>query len=672
MCFAAAAESQNGNKSRSEHWNPRSWEMQCLSRCTAVFRPAGRLWRTGLAFRRFYAHISEHDEPPLIPNSEIRLRDYQEECIQSVLSYLGKGHKRLGVSLATGSGKTVIFTQLIDRVKPRKQDAKQTLILVHRKELVEQAARHCMLAYPEKVIDIEMANSHATGTADITIASIRSLLSKGRIEKFDPDRFKLVLVDEAHHIVAPTYLEVLEHFGLDEPSDDSPALVGVSATFSRFDGLQLGTAIDHIVYHKDYVDMIGEKWLADALFTTVQSHVDLSKVKDAQNGDFQTKQLSAAVNTDKTNEITVKAWFSRAEGRKSTLAFCVDIEHVKCLTEKFRSYGFDARYITSQTPKDIRTQELDAFRNHEYPVLLNCGLFTEGTDIPNIDCVLLARPTRSKNLLVQMIGRGLRLHPGKQDCHIIDMVAALQTGIVTTPTLFGLHPDEGLDKASVDDIDRLREKPIIPQLKGSKPDPKGDIVVDFTDYDSVHDLIQDTSGEKHIRSLSKNAWVKISEDRYILTAPPGRLVIARDDSGLFSVSQVMALPPSAKSKSPFGRPKEVASSLPLAEAVHAADTLAGRIFGPIFVALWQPWRKKPASSGQIGFLKKALHFEDDLLPEYITKGQAADMITKLKHGARGHFKDILSMKRRIDRDKAKDARFEELKGREEVKVGPLN
>ncbi|EEP81499.1 conserved hypothetical protein [Uncinocarpus reesii 1704] len=517
-----------------------------------------------------------------------------------------------------------------------------------------------------------MSNSHATGTADITIASIRSLLSKGRIEKFDPARFKLVLVDEAHHIVAPTYLEVLEYFGLDKPNNEAPALVGVSATFSRFDGLQLGTAIDHIVYHKDYVDMIGENWLAHAIFTTVQSHVDLSNVKNAPNGDFQTKQLSAAVNTEKTNEITVKAWLSRAQERKSTLVFCVDIEHVRCLTEKFRSYGIDARYITSQTSKEIRTQELDAFRSQKYPVLLNCGLFTEGTDIPNIDCVVLARPTRSRNLLVQMIGRGLRLHPGKQDCHIIDMVAALQAGVVTTPTLFGLHPNEGLDKTSVDDFEKLATKSGIGRPKGSAPDPKGDVVVDFTDYDSVHDLIQDISGERHIRSMSKNAWIKINDDRYILEAPQGRLVITRDDSDLYSVLQIMALPSSAKSKSPYGRSKEVASSLTLTEAVHAADTLASRIFGPIFVALWQPWRKRPASLGQVAFLKKSLGFDGELLSEHITKGQAADMITKLKHGAKGQFKDILLMKRRIDRDRVREEKLEELRNREEVKVGQLN
>jgi superfamily II DNA or RNA helicase len=95
-----------------------------------------------------------------------------------------------------------------------------------------------------------MGSSHASGAADITVASVQSINSGDRIQKFDPQRFKLVLVDEAHHIVATQYMNVLDYFGLKSPGVRAPALVGVSATFSRFDGIRLGAAIDHIVYHK--------------------------------------------------------------------------------------------------------------------------------------------------------------------------------------------------------------------------------------------------------------------------------------------------------------------------------------------------------------------------------------------------------------------------------------
>lgn len=305
-----------------------------------------------------------------------------------------------------------------------------------------------------------MGNSHASGGADITVASIWSIVSGHRMLKFDPKRFKLVLVDEAHHIVATKFMETLDYFGLlrkDSTRADLPApaaLVGVSATLSRFDGLRLSDAIDHIVYHKyvwrgcwnplyilrkvlrDYVDMIGEKWLSNVIFTTVQSKADVSGVGRGSAGDFQVGDLSRAVNTPETNEITVRAWMARAAGRKSTLVFCVDLAHVSDLTATFRRHGIEAKLVTGDTPKRVRSERLDAFRNQQYPVLLNCGVFTEGTDIPNIDCVILARPTKSRNLLVQMIGRGMRLYTGKENCHIIDMVASLEAGIVTTPTLY--------------------------------------------------------------------------------------------------------------------------------------------------------------------------------------------------------------------------------------------
>ncbi|KAJ5953372.1 ATP-dependent helicase IRC3 [Penicillium verhagenii] len=604
-----------------------------------------------------------------LPSSSIVLRDYQEESIQSVLKYLGEGHRRLGISLATGAGKTVIFTQLIDRVPPHDAQATKTMIIVHRRELVEQAAKHCRLAYPEKIVEIEMGQNKATGHGDIIIASVQTL-SRGRINKFDPSAFKLVLVDEAHHIVARSYREVLGYFGLNEPTPSSPVLVGVSATFARFDGLKLGAAIDHIVYHKDYVDMIEDNWLANAVFTTVKSEANLSTVKKDKFGDFALGSLSQAVNTASTNNITVRAWMANSQDRKSTLVFCVDVEHARQLTATFREHGVDARYITATTHKNVRSEQLEAFKNQEFPVLLNCGLFTEGTDIPNIDCVLLARPTRSRNLLIQMIGRGLRLFPGKENCHIIDMVASLETGVLSTPTLFGLHPDEVLNNSSAKEIQGSNsEQSIAPPEECITPqgESDGNPNLKFTKYDSIYDLLEDTQSERHIRSLSQNAWVRVDATKYLLSESSGWLSIEQDNE-MFTVNHVMKFNDPTTEKIQFTRPRLIASGPDLETAVRAADTYASNKFEKRYISSRQPWRQNPATSAQIAMLNKAHIRDGKLKTGDLTRGQATDMITKLKFGGKKRFKEIEAKQRKMQR---KVDEMDELRRRTDVKVGPL-
>ena len=564
----------------------------------------------------------------------------------------------------------VIFTQLIDRVPSLTPKATKTMIIVHRRELVEQAAKHCRLAYPDKTVEIEMGGNVATGHGDIIISSVQTL-SRGRIYKFDPSLFKLVLVDEAHHIVARSYREALGHFGLNDASPNAPVLVGVSATFSRFDGLKLGAAIDHIVYHKDYVDMIDENWLSNAVFTTVKSGADLSGVKKDSFGDFALGSLSTAVNTSNVNKITVRAWMANAQDRKSTLVFCVDVEHAQQLTAMFRENGVDARYITATTHKKIRAEQLDAFKNQEFPVLLNCGLFTEGTDIPNIDCVLLARPTRSRNLLIQMIGRGLRLFPGKKDCHVIDMVATLETGVLSVPTLFGLHPDEVLEKAGVkelrDEREEREESRLAEESAMSETSAHGDVSLQFTRYDSIYDLLEDRKSESHIRSLSPNAWVRVGEERYILSETSGWLTLEKED-GIFNVHHVMKFKDPSTEALTFTRPRLIASGTDFETAVRAADTYASSKFAAHYIASWKPWRQMPATPAQIKNLNLSNIRKNKLQCKDLTRGQATDIITKLKFGGKKRFKEMLAQRQMMQK---RQDELEKLQRRTDVKVGPL-
>lgn len=432
--------------------------------------------------------------------------------------------------------------------------------------------------------------------------------------------------------------------------------------------------------------MIGEKWLSNVVFTTVQSKADVSKVKKAATGDFQTKDLSKAVNTQQANEITVRAWLSCAEDRKSTLVFCVDLAHLSALTAEFRRHGIDAKSVTGDTTTVERSNRLDAFRNGEYPVLLNCGVFTEGTDIPNIDCVLLARPTRSRNLLVQMIGRGMRLHPGKVRCHVIDMVASLEAGVVSTPTLFGLDPGEIIKGADLDHMLQLKERASIQEKQENEThsnpgslQASGSVgqKISFTHYDSVWDLISDTATECYIRSLSRLSWVRVDQDRYILSAQNGDyLTIEKNpnETEMYHVVYTKKIPVALQgenSRAPYMRPREIAQGISLADVVRAADTFAEKKFSRNFILHAMPWRKLPASEGQLFFLNKFRDMDDQLTPEMLMKGKAADMITKIQFGARGRFKQIESTKKSTERRGVRAANLQKMRDREKVEVGPI-
>src|SRR5450432_985591 len=288
------------------------------------------------------------------------------------------------------------------------------------------------------------------------------------------------------------------------------------------------------------------------------------------------------------------------------------------------------------------------------------------TDIPNIDCVLLARPTKSRNLLVQMIGRGMRLHPSKVNCHIIDMVASLATGIVTTPTLFGLDPSELVDNANMDDLKSIKDRKEAEQQRqqsvagvhGASPVSTSALshIVTFTDYDSVFDLIEDTSGERYIRAISPHTWVEVGQDRFMLSTASGSFLNLEkgfDKGGNEAVYIVRETKPLKfpGASVPYMSPREIARCEKFADAVHAADTFAKEKYPYRFISRNQQWRNGPATEGQLAFLNKLRPKDDPFTAEAITKGKAGDMITKIKHGARGRFAKVAADKRREERAK---------------------
>lgn len=427
--------------------------------------------------------------------------------------------------------------------------------------------------------------------------------------------------------------------------------------------------------------MIEENWLSDVIFTTVEMKADLTKVVSGANGDFQTAALSKVINTNETNDLVLKSWAAKAKRRDSTLIFCVDISHVTNLTAKFREHGINAQFVTGDTPSRVRSARIDAFRKGEFPVLLNCGVFTEGTDIPNIDCVLLARPTKSRNLLIQMIGRGMRLHKGKQNCHIIDMVAALSTGVVSTPTLFGLDPAEIVEEADTKSLAALKEKresekqqeQEAANVQERKISQKLPGAVIFTDYDSVHELIADTSGDQYIRNLSPYAWVGVGEGKFVLSSNGGNYLVIEPDErqeGYFKVKYYWKLHVDLRVKSPYATPRVIAEGDSFEHVVHAADTYASEAFEHMWISKNQSWRRSHASQAQIDYLNKSRPKEDQLKLGDLTKGKAGDMITRIKHGSKGRYEKAATKQRSESRIQQRaQSKQKRLQG--QVRVGPL-
>jgi superfamily II DNA or RNA helicase len=391
-----------------------------------------------------------YPQPAWDRGGSLSLRPYQRECLTAIREAADKGVQRQLVSLATGMGKTVIFAHL-----PPVLELRRMLVLAHRKELLTQAQRKLRQANPGMSVEIEQADRYALHDADIVVASVQTLGRKGsqRNDKFAPDAFDCVVIDEAHHATADSYVNILRYFRTGE--HDGPLLVGVTATPFRGDGTPLANLFDQVTYEKSLREGIDENWLCRIRAQRVRSQADLSNVA-TRCGDFADTQLAAAMNTDYRNSLVASAIEQHAVGRNSILVFGVDIAHVETLTKQLQDRGHRAECVTSWTPEDERWRIFGRFESGETRIFVNCGIATEGYDCPPVDCIVMARPTKSALLYTQMLGRGTRQSPdtGKQDLLVIDVVDVCgKHRIQTAATAFGLRE---LDLLGGDVLDAVK------------------------------------------------------------------------------------------------------------------------------------------------------------------------------------------------------------------------
>ena len=348
-------------------------------------------------------------------------RLYQSECLDA----LGESsvHRNLLV-LPTGAGKTYIFSRYRAQVPGR------TLMISHRREIIHQTAKTV-----EEVTGIQpgiVMGKENEIAADTIIASIQSLSRRSRLLQL-PDDVDLIVIDEAHHIAADTYKRLLYRYGLIDKltcglnnakgitpvfSEDRE-LLGVTATPNRTDEIALDPFFDAIPFRISTLDLIPE-YLTDFSCLTVNTGVDLSGVR-TRKGDLVEGQLGEEMLRQGLIAELPRVIADHLADRDRILIFLPTVATCEQAADELCFAGINARCVVGKTPRSERQETLKDFAAGDVRVVVNCLVLTEGFDCPDIDALVIARPTKSGMLIQQMVGRGLRKAEGKADCKIIDL-----------------------------------------------------------------------------------------------------------------------------------------------------------------------------------------------------------------------------------------------------------
>lgn len=311
---------------------------------------------------------------------------------------------------------TVCFSHLA------KERGGRTLVIAHREELIKQAAGKLRQVNRDVSVGIVKAARDETD-AQIVVASIQTLARATRRERLiRGHRFDTIVIDEAHHAGAPTYVKVIEAFG--GFTSGGPLVVGFTATPDP-KNRRLNAVWQKVIYEYDIIAGIENGYLCDLAALRAKLSVNLNDVRVKQ-GDYEAGQLGEVLEAAKAPSLAVKSYLKHAVGR-SALCFTPTVHMAHVVAETFKSAGVTAEALDGTTPEEERRGILGRLNSGETCVVANCAVLTEGFDEPRVDCIIIARPTRSQILYRQMIGRGTRLFPGKDDCLVIDMVGASAT-----------------------------------------------------------------------------------------------------------------------------------------------------------------------------------------------------------------------------------------------------
>ena len=336
----------------------------------------------------------------------MQLRPYQEEARAKVQQEWKEGRKRTLLVLPTGCGKTIVFSKIIeDRVKM----GERVLVLAHRSELLEQASDKLMTATGLGTALEKAENTSIGSWFRVVVGSVQTMQREKRLSQIPPNHFDTIVIDEAHHAISDGYQRVLDHFG-------EANVLGVTATPDRGDMRNLGSYFDSLAYEYPLVDAIKSGYLSKITAITIPLELDLSTVSQ-QGGDFKASEIGTAL--DPYLEQIADEMVKQCKDRK-TVVFLPLVKTSQKFRDILNEKGFRAAEVNGES-KD-RAEILEDFDKDKYNVLCNSMLLTEGWDCPTVDCVVVLRPTKVRALYSQMVGRGTRLAPGKENLLLLDFL----------------------------------------------------------------------------------------------------------------------------------------------------------------------------------------------------------------------------------------------------------
>lgn len=332
------------------------------------------------------------------------LRPYQLNAVKAVHKEWNSGNKNTLVVMPTGTGKTIVFSQI---VKDQVAKGEKVLILAHREELLKQAADKLKASSGMESALEKAANTSIGSGLDVVVGSVQTLRQKSRLEKFSKDYFGTIIIDEAHHSAADSYKNILEYF-------NQAKVLGVTATPDRADMKSLSDVFDSLAFEYKLPEAINDGYLCKIRTKTIPLKVDISKVHTLA-GDFNPNELGQAL--DLYLEAIADSIVKECKGRK-TVIFTPLVRISQRLNELLKDRGVNTVEVNGSS-KD-REEILKDFESGKYDAMTNAMLLTEGWDCPSVDCIICLRPTKSRSLYAQIVGRGTRLCKGKDNLLILD------------------------------------------------------------------------------------------------------------------------------------------------------------------------------------------------------------------------------------------------------------